>query len=180
MTREQIVSALTILKTAYPNFYKDMSKQEAENTINLWSMMFEHEDSQLVMIAVKELINSFQFPPTIADIKNKMASLTSTIKTPTELWGELEKALKDSIYHSNEQFEKLSPEVQSFVRNPGQLKEMAMMDSDVVHSVIKGQFLKQIEIIQKRIDDDRKMLPETKRMKEMLLKVGTDVKMLID
>ena len=57
---------------------------------------------------------------------------------------------------------------------------MAMMDSDVVHSVIKGQFLKQIEIIQKRIDDDKKMLPETKRMKEMLLKVGTDVKMLID
>lgn len=180
MQRDEIVSILTILKTAYPNSYKNMTKEDAENTINLWNVMFQNDDGRVVAIAVKELINTLQFPPTIADIKNKMLELTTDRKTPSELWGELERALKDSIYHSKERFEELSPEVQKFVRDPAQLKEMAMMDSDVVHSVTKGQFLKQIEIIQKREDEDKKMLPESKKLKEMVLNVGTDVSKLLN
>ena len=180
MQRDEIVSILTILKTAYPNSYKNMTKEDAENTINLWNVMFQNDDGRVVAIAVKELINTLQFPPTIADIKNKMLELTTERKTPSELWGELERALKDSIYHSKERFEELSPEVQKFVRDPAQLKEMAMMDSDVVHSVTKGQFLKQIEIIQKREDEDKKMLPESKRLKELTLGIGTDVNKLLN
>lgn len=180
MQRDEIVSILTILKTAYPNSYKNMTKEDAENTINLWNVMFQNDDGRVVAIAVKELINTLQFPPTIADIKNKMLELTTDRKTPSELWGELERALKDSIYHSKERFEELSPEVQKFVRDPAQLKEMAMMDSDVVHSVTKGQFLKQIEIIQKREDEDKKMLPESKKLKEMILNIGTDVNKLLN
>lgn len=180
MQRDEIVSILTILKTAYPNSYKNMTKEDAENTINLWNVMFQNDDGRVVAIAVKELINTLQFPPTIADIKNKMLELTTERKTPSELWGELERALKDSIYHSKERFEELSPEVQKFVRDPAQLKEMAMMDSDVVHSVTKGQFLKQIEIIQKREDEDKKMLPESKKLKEMILNIGTDVNKLLN
>ncbi len=180
MQRDEIVSILTILKTAYPNSYKNMTKEDAENTINLWNVMFQNDDGRVVAIAVKELINTLQFPPTIADIKNKMLELTTDRKTPSELWGELERALKDSIYHSKERFEELSPEVQKFVRDPAQLKEMAMMDSDVVHSVTKGQFLKQIEIIQKREDEDKKMLPESKRLKELTLGIGTDVNKLLN
>lgn len=180
MQRDEIVSILTILKTAYPNSYKNMTKEDAENTINLWSVMFQNDDGRVVAIAVKELINTLQFPPTIADIKNKMLELTTERKTPSELWGELERALKDSVYHSKERFEELSPEVQKFVRDPAQLKEMAMMDSDVVHSVTKGQFFKQIEIIQKREGEDKKMLPESKKLKEMVLNIGTDVNKLLN
>ena len=179
MTTEEVTKILSVLKVAYPNFYRNITKQEAIETINLYSEMFKNDDGKIVTIAVKELINTLQFPPTIADIKNKMLELTTERKTPSELWGEMEKALKDSIYHSEERFEELSPEVKKIVRSSAQLKEMAMMDSDVVHSVTKGQFFKQIEIIQKRIDDDKKMLPETKRMREMLLGIGTDVNKLL-
>lgn len=180
MTTEETTKILSVLKVAYPNFYRNITKQEAIETINLYSEMFKNDDGKIVTIAVKELINTLQFPPTIADIKNKMLELTTERKTPSELWGELEKALKDSIYHSEERFKELSPEVKKFVRSSAQLKEMAMMDSDVVHSVTKGQFFKQIEIIQKRIDDDKKMLPETKKIKEMLLSIGTDVNKLLN
>lgn len=179
MTTEETTKVLSVLKAAYPNFYRNITKQEAIETINLYSEMFKNDDGKVVIIAVKELINTLQFPPTIADIKNKMLELTTERKTPSELWGELERALKDSIYHSKERFEELSPEVQKFVRDPAQLKEMAMMDSDVVHSVTKGQFFKQIEIIQKREDEDKKMLPESKKLKEMILNIGTDVKKLL-
>lgn len=180
MTRDDTILILGILKTGYPSFYKDMDKKEMLNTIALWNEMFALDDLNIVKAAVKELINTLQFPPTIADIKNKMLELTTNKKTPSELWGELERALKDSIYHSKERFEELSPEVKKFVRDPAQLKEMAMMDSDVVHSVTKGQFFKQIEIIQKREDEDKKMLPESKKLKEMFLNIGTDINKLLN
>lgn len=180
MTVEEVTKILSILKVAYPNFYKNITKQEAIETINLYSEMFKNDDGRVVIVAVKELINTLQFPPTIAEIKNKMLELTTERKTPSELWGELERALKDSIYHSKERFEELSPEAKKFVRDPAQLKEMAMMDSDVVHSVTKGQFFKQIEIIQKRDDEDKKMLPESKRLREWTLNIGTDVNKLLN
>ena len=142
--------------------------------------MFKDDNANLVNLAVKELINSFQYPPTVADIKNKMYQLTSEEKTPAELWDELAKALRDSIYHSEQQFAKLSPEVKAFVRTPAQLKEMAMMDSDTVHSVTKGQFLKQIETIKKRNKEDKLMLEETKNLKLNLGLIGKDINKLLN
>lgn len=180
MTREETTKILSIIKLAYPNFYKSITKQEAENTINLYQEMFKEDEANLVMIAVKELINTFQYPPTIADIKNKIYKLTNIEKTPAELWDKLQSAISNGIYHSVEMFEILPDEVKQFVRSPSQLKELAMMDSDVVHSVTKGQFFKQIEIIQKRIKEDKLMLPETKKMQLDIGLIGTDISGLLD
>lgn len=180
MTIDETKMILGILKTAYPNFYKEMSKQEMLNIINLWADMFKNDNSKLVTVAVKELINTFQYPPTIADIKNKMYYLTNQEKTPSELWDRLQKAISKSIYYSEEEFEKLPDEVKEFVRSPRQLKELAMMDSDVVHSVTKGQFFKQIEIIQKRKEEDKKMLPESKELLAVIGCIGQDVNKLLN
>lgn len=180
MTVDETKMILGILKTAYPNFYKDMSKQEMLNIINLWADMFKNDNSKLVTVAVKELINTFQYPPTIADIKNKMYYLTNQEKTPSELWNCLQKAISNSLYNSEKMFEKLPDEVKEFVRSPGQLRELAMMDSDVVHSVTKGQFFKQIEIIQKRKEEDKKMLPESKELLAVIGCIGQDVNKLLN
>lgn len=180
MTIDETKMILGILKTAYPNFYKEMSKQEMLNVVDLWADMFKNDNSKLVTVAVKELINSFQYPPTIADVKNKMYSLTNNDKTPSELWDRLQKAISKSIYYSEEEFEKLPDEVKEFVRSPRQLKELAMMDSDVVHSVTKGQFFKQIEVIQKRKEEDKKMLPESKELLGVIGCIGQDINKLLN
>lgn len=180
MTIDETKMILGILKTAYPNFYKEMSKQEMLNVVDLWADMFKNDNSKLVTVAVKELINSFQYPPTIADVKNKMYSLTNNDKTPSELWDRLQKAISRGIYHSEEEFEKLPDEVKEFIRSPRQLKELAMMDSDVVHSVTKGQFFKQIEVIQKRKEEDKKMLPESKELLGVISCIGQDINKLLN
>ena len=54
MTRDDTVVILGILKTAYPNFYKDMGKNEMYNTIDLWHEMSERDEVNLVKVAVKE------------------------------------------------------------------------------------------------------------------------------
>ena len=180
MTRDDTVIILGILKTAYPNFYKDMKKDEMYNTIDLWNEMFEMDDVNLVKVAVKEYIQTGTFPPSIAEIKNKIYKLTNRETTPAELWNCLQKALKNGIYGSEEEFEKLPAEVKAFVKNPAQLKEMAQMNSDVVNSVTKGQFFKQIEVIQARIKEDKQMLPEARKVRELALGVGQDVNRMLD
>lgn len=166
MTREEAIKILTILKANYQNLYKNISKKEAEDIIELYQMMFKDCDYKLVNYAVAELINTFQYPPTIADIKNKMYELSSRNddKSPSELWDKLLKAIRNGTYGYEEEFEKLPREVQEFVREPFQLHELASIDSKTIHTVIKGQFLKQIEIIKQRQKETNMMLPETRKM----------------
>lgn len=180
MTRDETVIILGILKTSYPNFYKDISKDEMYNTINLWNEMFEDDDVNIVKVAIKELIQTLKFPPAIADIKQKMYDLTNRENLPTDLWASLKKAIGNSAYHSEEEFEKLPMECKMFIKNPRQLKELSQNDSNINDTVVKGQFFKQIEIIQKRIKEDKLMLPETKKIREMALSVGQDISGLLN
>lgn len=178
MNREEVIKVLAYLKVAYPNFYKNMKKEEAEEIINLYQEMFADCDFKIVGAVVKEWIQIEKFPPAIADIKQKMYELTTERKTPAELWDKLQKAIKNSAYHSVEEFEKLPDEVKAFVKNAGQLKELSQNESSINSTVVKGQFFKQIEIIQSRIKEEKQMLPETRRIREMALSVGQDVNLL--
>lgn len=168
MTKEEIIVILKVLKTAYPKFYVDMSKEEMLNTIDLWTEMFAHEDARLVTVAVKNLINTFKWVPTIADIKEEMHKLTEKNKeTPIELWNAIKKAIRNSSYNSYEEFQMLPELAQKFVGSPNQLREWAL-SVDYNDSVVKGQFLKQIEILEKREKDNKLMLPQVKNMIEQL------------
>lgn len=165
MTREEAIKILTVLKANYQNLYKNISKKEAEDIIELYQIMFKDCDYKLVNLAVTELINTFQYPPTIADIKNKMYELSNKDeKSPTELWDKLLKAIRNGTYGYNEEFKKLPKEVQEFVREPFQLHELAGLESGKIHTVVKGQFLKQIEIIKQRKKEESIMLQETKQI----------------
>ena len=179
MDREQAIVVLKILKTAYPRFYADLTKDEAENTVGLWIDMFKHEDPNLVVLAVKELINSFKFPPTIADVKEKMYSITNmNTETPIEVWNTIRKAIRNSGYHSYEEFEKLPENAKKFVGSPNQLREWAI-STDFNESVVRGQFLKQYEVIEKREKENKMMLPEVKVLMTQFLE-GSDVQKLLN
>ena len=175
MTREETTIILGILKAAYPNFYRDMKSQELIGIVDLWEEMFKSENINVVKPAVKELINTSQYPPTIADVKEKMFELTRVREDLTEAWDKVLRAIGSGIYNSTEGFETLTPIGKAFIRSPQQLKELAMMDSDVINSVVKGQFFKQAEILQKKQDDEAKMLPESKKIREMITGIGQDV-----
>lgn len=162
MTKTETTKILAILKSTYPNFYKDV---DVQTTIEIWNEMFTDCEYQAVSIAVKELINTLKYPPTIADIKEKMYELTHHDESSlSELWDKLLKAIRNGYYGAEEEFKKLPDEVKEFVKSPIQLREMAGMDSNTINSVVKGQFLRQIEAIKQKKKDRDMMLPETKKM----------------
>lgn len=168
MNRDQVVAILGTLKTAYPRFYAEMSKQEMYNTIDLWTEMFKSDNPVHVTAAVKNLIVSFKFPPTIADIKDEMYKLTKTEEqTPIEQWNAIKKAMRNSTYNAAEEFERLPEIAKKFVGSPNQLREWAISD-DYNDGVVKGQFFKQVEIIKQREKDNTMMLPEVRNLVQQL------------
>ena len=107
MTREETLAIMSVLKAAYPGFYRDMKRSEAEGIVSLWEEMFRDDPAQVVGMAVKAHIagDGKGYPPTIGAIKQAVAKLTR----PKEL-------------------------------DISQLKEWALLDEDVVASVVASNF----------------------------------------
>lgn len=166
MKRENVIKILTLLKTAYPRYYKEITKEEAENTIILYQAMFRDEDTTLVIMAIKELINTLKYPPAIADIKSKMYDLRhygDLTNDNNMLWNTFAKACSHSAYNSKEEFDKLPPILQRFAGSPERLFNYSQMQTSEFESVIKGQFLKQIEILKAREKEEEQMLPDVRK-----------------
>lgn len=75
MTRTETIKVLAILKAAYPNSYKGMTKDEANGTVNVWATQFINIPASVVMIAVNKLISTNTFPPSIGEVKEKIRGL---------------------------------------------------------------------------------------------------------
>lgn len=169
MQRHDIIKILSVLKTAYPRFYSNMSKEDANETINLWLDMFKDFEVDVAMIAVRNLINTNEFPPTIAEVKNELYNLyKGEEKQDVELWNELKSALRKGIYYTDEIFPNLSKELQLFLGNSASLKELAMMNIDEIDTVQKGIFLKQMPIIKQREKEKQTMLQERREFVQKL------------
>lgn len=163
MTRDKVIKILGLLKASYPNTFKDYTQEQAEMTISLYQSMFNDDDYELISIALKEIINNSKFIPTIADIKEKMYELTNKETIPIELWNIAKKMIGNGLYMTQEEFDSYPKEIRTFFGGLSGLKQISMMDSKTVNSVIQSNFLKQISIIQERDKQEKKMLPETKQ-----------------
>ena len=141
MTIDETYLILGIMKMAYPNFYKNMDSKEVDEVANLWNQMFSDDNSKLVTEAVKSLICSLKYPPTIADVKEKMQLITKPIElTEMEAWTKIKNAM--SIYSAAEKFKELPGILQKLVGSPNQLREWAIMDAEHVETVVKSNFLR--------------------------------------
>jgi len=89
MTREETIQVLSILKAAYPNSYKGMTKQEANGVISVWATQFATVPLNVVLIAVNKLVAINPFPPAISDVREKIKGLyyesTAELLMNTEL-----------------------------------------------------------------------------------------------
>jgi len=141
--REDVIKLMSVLRGAYPQFYRDVGRQEALDTISLWTDMFAEDDAAIVAAAVKALIatDSKGYPPHIGAVKAKIRQLTERPKmAPQEAWGLVWRAVQRSAYNSREEFKRLPPMLRRLVGTPEQLKAWARMDANTVQSVIGSNF----------------------------------------
>lgn len=75
MTKKEALQILAILKAAYPSSYNGMTKEEATGTVAVWCMQFADLPAEIVMMAIHKLIGTSKFPPSIAEVKNKIETI---------------------------------------------------------------------------------------------------------
>lgn len=72
MTESDTKKVLAMLKAAYPNAFKTMTREEAFGMIHVWQMQFSALSPELVILAVNRLVSKSTFPPTIAEVKSEL------------------------------------------------------------------------------------------------------------
>jgi hypothetical protein len=128
MSRENAIAILGIFKTAYPRFYINMTKGQAEDTIALWQEMLSDIDIKVLIIAVKSLISHFEYPPTISDVRKEVLKLTTKKEESIDYWNEAYKMICNGIYMPIEEFEKHSDIVKRYFGSLERLKRKSMTE----------------------------------------------------
>lgn len=145
MNRTETLAVMSILKAAYPGYYRDMKRQDAEAVVNLWSEMLADYPANLVAAAVKSHIASDRkgFPPHIGAIIASIGEVSKPAElTEGEAWAMIAKALRNGGYGSEQEFAALPETLQRLVGHPSQLREWAMMDAGTVQTVVQSNFLR--------------------------------------
>ena len=145
MTQNETVEVLKILTTAYPKYYSNITREQANNMLNLWSTMFADKDVKDVINALKAFIltDDSGFPPTIGQINNQIYKLNNANEmSELEAWSLVAKACRDSAYHSKERFEALPDKLQKLVGSPNQLKYWSSLQEDELETVVQSNFMR--------------------------------------
>ena len=163
MTIQETGAIMDVLSVAYPQYYRNVSTDDKYNASCLWAEMFASDPVEIVVAAVKWFIASDVkgFPPNIGIIKDHILKITiPPQKSAMEAWADVKKALSNSGYSSIEEFEKLDPVTKRIVGSPGQLREWALNQRDVLDTVIASNFRESYNACAKSFRE-RQMLPPT-------------------
>lgn len=167
MDRKETISILSLMRAAYPSFYKGVSKEDAEEIVNLWCDMFHNDPVGIVGAAVKSLIETDEkgYPPHIGAVKEKIRLITcNEERTEMEAWNIVFKAICRGIYYSREDFERFPDEIKEIVGGHKQIKHWAMMDSDMVQSVVSSNFQRSYREKMKRKNEFEKLPEDVKKL----------------
>lgn len=167
MNQTETLQVMAVLRGAYPAFYRDMSRKEVESVVALWAEMFAEDDVAVVAAAVKALIATDDkgFPPHIGAVKAKMRQITAPVgMTSGEAWNLVAKAIRNSAYDSQKEFDRLPENIQRLVGSPSQLRDWAMMDSETVQSVVASNFQRSFTAREKSDADYRALPGDVKAM----------------
>lgn len=160
MTRTEIKALLQILSSAFPTHYKKLSIDEMKAQVSLYELMFAEDDGQIVTVALKNYIAKEKYPPTIAGLRAEIDLITKGGDSEiTELWGELGKAVRQGLYFTQAEFDKLPKALRVWLKDLSQLKELALLPPETFQTVTRGQFFKTMSAVVER-EQAIAMLPE--------------------
>ena len=180
MTREETLAIMSVLKAAYPNYYRDMNRKDAEAVVDLWATMFTDEPAELVAMSVKAFIatDTKGFPPHIGAIKEAIGKLLQPdLLTEQEAWALVSKACRNAAYNADSEFRKLPEDLKRIVGSPNQLRAWALMDEDTVQSVVASNFQRSYKAIAAK-QKEQAALPWGLQQKMQTLAEGMSVPLL--
>lgn len=142
MTKEDVGKMLYMIRAAYPNQFKGYNDRQMQDLFDVWYMVFEDKNPGEAFKGLKIFLNSDTkgFVPSPGQIVNCMS--VPKYANEFEAWTLVDKAVRNSGYNSEEEFNKLPQLIRRVVRNPARLKEWAMMDIGDYQTVEQSNFMR--------------------------------------
>jgi hypothetical protein len=141
----------TLLSTAYPRAYKDMTDQEVDATISLWQAMFSDTPVEKVKTAVTLHIVNSKWQPSIAEIKEYISKMDEPSQVSgIDAWQLVRKAVQQGEYVQGgydytKAFNALPALVRRVVGDKAQLRSWAMSDESEFENFAQTRFLTNYE-----------------------------------
>lgn len=177
MTYDETLKIFAVLKANYGNFYKNMSRIDAEAQVSLWAEMFEDTPYEVVGMAVKAFIATDVdgYPPNVGRIKQEIRKLSEKEQmTEQEAVSLIMKATRNGLYGAQQEYDKLPPVLQRLVGSPSQLKVWARMSADELQTVVASNLMRSYKVIAKR-EEEYQALPSS--IKNLLGQVTEKLKL---
>ena len=177
MTYDETLKIFAVLKANYSNFFKNMSRIDAEAQVSLWAEMFADTPYEMVGLAVKSFIATDVegYPPNVGRIKQEIRKLTEKEQmTEQEAVSLIMKATRNGLYGAKEEFEKLPPVLQRLVGSPEQLRAWARMPEDELQTVVASNLMRSYKVIAKR-EEEYQALPSS--IKNLLEQASEQMKL---
>ena len=160
MTREEAKKIVMIVVTTYPNF----KPNDLGFMVDVWTDMLSDYTYQEIAISLKSYIKSENggFAPSIGQLINglntiKKIAISEKKMTEQEAWAKVYKAICNSNYNSEKEFNKLDYTIQRAVGNSTILREWAQTDIDSIQNVIASNFMRTFRAIQKQEEEESKI-----------------------
>lgn len=118
MTKEQFLKGITFLTIAY-------NKEFTEEQVSVWYEFFKEEDYDAFRKAVKRIIPLKQFMPSIAELKQEIATISNPVLqlNAEDEWDNVLKAVKKyGSYRQDEAIQSLKPYTRNIVRQVGYMR----------------------------------------------------------
>lgn len=166
MTKRETVELMTVLQANYPDAFKGQSDAVVGAKVALWHDMFKNHPIEIVHAAAIAFMatDTKGFMPNVGQINEQIQRMNrKDDRTPDEAWRLVYRAIQNSTYWAEEEYKKLPEDIQRFVGHPDQLKQWALMEADVVQSVIASNFQRSFKVRQEHDRDYQKLPAEVKQ-----------------
>lgn len=167
MTREETSKLYAVMVIFYPECFRNNSVQEAAAWVNGWTDALSSCTYDQVSMAFKMYMQgaNCKFPPKpgelIALINRTNPDHPDNGHSEADAWALVEKALRNSGYNAQEEFDRLPPEVREALGRADTLKTMALDENYYDHSgVYEATFVRSYRTIQERRRRDAQYSPE--------------------
>ena len=139
MNHSETLRILSVLRAAYPAFYKDMGRETLDGIVGLWQSMLADMPYGVVNAAIRALIAGDRkgYPPHIGAVMDHVRRLTAP-SGPDEdqSWSRIERAVANSAYEAEKEFGRLPEELQQIVGSPAQLHAWSQMEREAFDTVV--------------------------------------------
>jgi hypothetical protein len=163
VTRNEFKVLVKAMKAVYANdtFIPD------QDAFNVWYELLKDLPYEVANLSVQKYMVTERFPPTIADIRkhaNEIVSDETDELNEAAAWGLVYKAIGNSIYNAEKEFEKLPLACRRAVGSPQMLRSWAQMDMDTVQSYQKDRFMRTYRREMDALKEQAKLPPAMRKL----------------